>query len=73
MSDKFTKNREELSGKILHFSQDPAFYVKRWDMKRAQNDLISAISLYNEALAKDPLDFDTRLSAAEVLTCKMRS
>lgn len=68
MSDKIIKNKDELTGKILHFAQDPAFYVKRGDMKRAQNDLISAILLYNEALEKDPDDLDTRLSAAELLT-----
>lgn len=68
MSDKVNKNKDDANGRILHFSQDPAFYVKRGDMKRAQNDLISAISMYNEALEKDPFDFDTRLSAAEVLT-----
>ena len=68
MSDKGKKNREETTGKILHFAQEPSFYVKRGDVKRAQNDLLSAISLYSEALEKDPDDLDTRLSAAEVLT-----
>ena len=68
MSDNGKKNKNEITGKILHFAQDSSFYVKRGDVKRAQNDLLSAISLYTEALEKDPEDLDTRLSAAEVLT-----
>ncbi len=61
-------NRETGSGRILRFERDASFFVKRGDAKRAQNDPVSAISMYNEALAMDPLDLDTRLSAAEVLT-----
>ena len=56
------------NGKVLRFTQDPDFYAKRGDVKRAQNDLLSAIAMYNEALHKDPHDLDTRLAAAEVLT-----
>ena len=55
-------------GKVLRFAQDPDFYAKRGDVKRAQNDLLSAIAMYNEALRKDPHDLDTRIAAAEVLT-----
>lgn len=55
-------------GKILRFTQEPDFYAKRGDVRRAQHDLLAAISMYNEALAKDPHDLDTRLAAAEVLT-----
>ena len=65
MNDNGKKNKNEITGKILHFAQDSSFYVKRGDVKRAQNDLLSAISLYTEALEKDPEDLDTRLSAAE--------
>lgn len=64
-------NNKEM-GKILHFRQDPAFYAKLGDKKRSQNDPVSAISRYNEALAIDPHDLDTRLAAAEVLTDMMR-
>lgn len=62
------KGGKDNGGKILHFAQDPSFFAKRGDARRAQNDLLSAVSLYNEALLKDPHDLDTRLAAAEILT-----
>jgi tetratricopeptide (TPR) repeat protein len=55
-------------GKILDFSQGPSFYAKRGDARRAQNDLVSAISMYNKALEQDPSDLDTRIAAAQILT-----
>ncbi|MCR5808016.1 MAG: tetratricopeptide repeat protein [Clostridiales bacterium] len=62
-TDKGNKN-----GKILNFTLEPSIYAKRGDAKRAQNDPVSALSLYNDALNLDPHDLDTRLSAAELLT-----
>ena len=56
------------SGRVLSFKRGSSFFAKRGDAKRAQNDPISAVSMYREALDLDPLDFDTRLAAAEVLT-----
>lgn len=61
-----TENPER--GKILDFTQGPSFYAKRGDARRAQNDLISAISMYNKALERDPYDLDTRIAAAQILT-----
>ncbi|MBO4384677.1 MAG: tetratricopeptide repeat protein [Clostridia bacterium] len=55
-------------GRILHFTQDHAFFAKQGDIKRAKNDPLNAISRYNEALRLEPKDLDTRLAAAEVLT-----
>lgn len=55
-------------GKVLRFERDSSFYAKRGDAKRAQNDPVSAVSLYYSALERDPEDLDTRLAAAEVLT-----
>lgn len=52
----------------MTFTLEPSIYVKRGDAKRAQNDPVSALSLYNDALKLDPHDLDTRLSAAELYT-----
>ena len=68
MTERNGQTDNTTRGKILHFAQGPAFYAKRGDAKRAQNDPVSAIAMYNEALAIDPEDLDTRLAAAEVLT-----
>lgn len=67
MTEGFDKEKSG-AGKILHFERDSAFYAKRGDAKRAQNDLVSAISMYMEALERSPHDYDTRLAAAEILT-----
>ena len=65
MADKGGNND---NGKILHLKRDHAFFVKLGDMKRAQNDPLSALARYREALALEPHDLDTRLAAAELLT-----
>ena len=67
MTNKTDKGRND-RGKILSFSQDHTFFAKLGDAKRAQNDPLSAVSRYNNALAMEPHDLDTRLAAAEVLT-----
>lgn len=59
---------KEERGKILNFTQGPSFYAKRGDARRAQNDLVSAIAMYNKALESDPFDLDTRIAAAQILT-----
>lgn len=61
-------DKGDRNGRILHFTQDHAFFAKQGDIKRAKNDPLSAISRYNEALRLEPKDLDTRLAAAEVLT-----
>lgn len=66
MTEKFEGSNNR--GKVLSFVRDSAFYAKRGDAKRAQNDPVSAVSMYAEALELDPYDLDTRLAAAEVLT-----
>ena len=66
------KTDNENKGRVLRFKRDPAFYAKLGDKKRSQNDPVSAIARYNEALSIDPHDLDTRLAAAEVLTDMMR-
>ena len=67
MSDDVKKGNEG-GGKVLRFERESSFYAKRGDAKRAQNDPVSAIVMYNKALERDPHDYDTRLAAAEVLT-----
>lgn len=62
------RNGNDGGGRILRFDREPSFYAKRGDAKRAKNDPISAVSMYYEALERDPMDLDTRLAAAEVLT-----
>ena len=68
MTDIKGKSDSGMGGKILHFPQGPAFYAKRGDAKRAQNDPVNAIAMYNEALKRDSGDTETRLAAAQVLT-----
>lgn len=68
MTEDKDKNTRIPNGKILSFSRDASLYAKRGDAKRAQNDLISAISMYSNALEQDPDDLDARLTAAEILT-----
>jgi predicted negative regulator of RcsB-dependent stress response len=53
MTDIKGKSDSGMGGKILHFPQGPAFYAKRGDAKRAQNDPVNAIAMYNEALKRD--------------------
>lgn len=65
MNDKPAK---EIKGRLLHFDRDASFFVKRGDVKRAQNDPIGALSLYIEALERDPHNFSVRLAAGEMLT-----
>ena len=60
--------KDNKRGRILRFERDSSFFAKRGDAKRAQNDPVSAISLYYTALEHDPTDLDTRLAAAQVLT-----
>ncbi len=55
-------------GRVLSFERDNSFFVRRGDAKRAQNDPLSAIVMYNEALERDPDDLDARLAAAQLLT-----
>ena len=63
-----TDNGRNDGGKVLSFRQDHTFFAKLGDAKRARNDSLSAVSRYNNALALEPHDLDTRLAAAEVLT-----
>lgn len=68
-----TKSRDDRNwGKVLHFTQDQAFYARMGGEKRRKNDSLSAITRYMEALRMDPMDLETRLDAAEVLTDMLR-
>ncbi|MBO6061635.1 MAG: tetratricopeptide repeat protein [Clostridia bacterium] len=67
MPNDFIKT-EHKPGKVLSFERDTSFFVKRGDAKRAKNDPVNAMNMYNEALERDPFDYDTRLAAAELLT-----
>lgn len=63
-----TENKNGKRGKVLSFERDNSFFVRRGDAKRAQNDPVSAMYMYNKALESDPNDLDTRLAAAQLLT-----
>ncbi|MBQ4342073.1 MAG: tetratricopeptide repeat protein [Clostridia bacterium] len=63
-----TDKNKDKRGKVLSFERDNSFFVQRGDARRAQNDPVSAMAMYNEALERDPDDLDTRLAAAQLLT-----
>lgn len=64
------KKREK--GKIIPFRQEAAFYLKRGAKEMGRNDLVSALYQYRRAYLDNPLDPETCLAVAEILSQMQR-
>ena len=60
------------SGKIIPFSQNATFYMKRGAKELEKNDLIAAIAKYREAYERAPEDPEIAIALAEILSQMQR-
>lgn len=64
-----TKHKE---GKVIPFSQNATFYMKRGAKELEKNDLIAAIAKYREAYERAPEDPEISIALAEILSQMQR-
>ena len=64
-----TKRKE---GKVIPFSQNATFYMKRGAKELERNDLIAAIAKYREAYERAPEDPEISIALAEILSQMQR-
>lgn len=60
------------TGKVIPFSQNAAFYMKRGAKELEKNDLIAAIARYREAFERAPDDPEICITLAEILSQMQR-
>ena len=64
-----TKNK---AGKVIPFTQNATFYMKRGAKELEKNDLIAAIAKYREAYDRAPDDPEISIALAEILSQMQR-
>ena len=60
------------TGKVIPFSQNATFYMKRGAKELEKNDLFAAIAKYREAYERAPQDPEIAIALAEILSQMQR-
>jgi len=64
--------KNKITGKVIPFSQNATFYMKRGAKELEKNDLIAAIAKYREAYERAPEDPEISIALAEILSQMQR-
>ena len=64
--------KKNKTGKVIPFSQNATFYMKRGAKELEKNDLTAAISNYREAYERAPQDPEIAIALAEILSQMQR-
>lgn len=66
------KMKNKQTGKVIPFSQNATFYMKRGAKELEKNDLLAAITKYREAYERAPEDPEISIALAEILSQMQR-
>lgn len=64
--------KKNKTGKVIPFTQNATFYMKRGAKELEKNDLIAAVSKYREAYERAPQDAEIAVALAEILSQMQR-
>ncbi len=67
-----TTNRSKAKGRVIPFSQNAAFYMKRGAKNMERNDLVQALGHYRQAYMRSPDDPEPCIAMAEILSRMQR-